>query len=65
MPYFLVTCGECTEATDNNNGTSLGDRLSAEVTVFSEQNSVANKNAASVSDCKYISCSFNSMNDMH
>lgn len=65
MPYFFVTCGECMDATESNNGTSLADRLSADVTAFSEQNSVANKNAANVSDCKYISCNFDSMNDMH
>lgn len=65
MPYFFVTCGEWMDATDSNNGTSFADRLSADVTAFSEQNSVASKNAASVSDCKYISCNFDSMNDMH
>lgn len=52
MPYFLDTCGECMDAIDNNNGTSFADKLSAVVTVFSEQNSVANKNAANVSDCR-------------
>lgn len=52
IPYFFVTCGEWIDATDNSNGTSLADKLSAVVTVLSEQNSVANKNAANVSDCK-------------
>lgn len=52
MPYFFVTCGECIDATDNNNGTSFADKLSAEVTVFNEQNSVAKRNAANASDCK-------------
>lgn len=52
MPYFFVTCGECIEATDNRSGTSFADKLRAVVTVLSEQNSVASRNAASVSDCR-------------
>lgn len=43
----------------------MADRLRADVTVLSEQNSVANRKAANVSDCRYISCSFASRNDMH
>lgn len=64
-PYFFVTCGECTDATDSSNGTSFADRFSAAVTVLSEQNSVANRKAANVSDCKYSSCSFDSMYAIH
>lgn len=52
MPYFLETCGECIDATDSSSGTSFADKLSAVVTVLSEQNSVASKNAANVSDCR-------------
>lgn len=52
IPYFLVTCGECIEATDSRSGTSFADKLRAVVTVLREQNSVASKNAASVSDCR-------------
>lgn len=52
MPYFLVTCGECIDATDSSSGTSFADKLSAVVTVLSEQNSVASKKAANVSDCR-------------
>lgn len=64
-PYFFVTCGECTDATDSNSGTSLADTSSTDVTVLSEQNSVANRKAANVSDCMYNSCSFDSRYDMH
>lgn len=52
IPYFLVTWGEWIDATDSSNGTSFADKLSAVVTVFSEQNSVAKRKAANVSDCK-------------
>lgn len=52
MPYFLVTCGECIDATDSNRGTSLSVKLRVDVTVLSEQNSVVSKNSAKVSDCK-------------
>lgn len=52
MPYFLVTCGECMDATESNKGTSFADKFSAVVTVFSEQNSVARRNAAKASDCR-------------
>lgn len=65
MPYFFVTCGECIEATESNRGTSFADKFNALVTVFNEQNSVANRKAANVSDCRYISFSFDSKNDMH
>lgn len=63
-PYFLVTCGECIDATESKSGTSFSDRFRADVTVLSEQNSVASKKAASVSDCRYSSCSFDSMKDI-
>lgn len=53
------------EATDNNNGTSLADKSRADVIALSEQNSVASKNEANVSERMYISRSFDSMNDMH
>lgn len=53
------------DATDNNSGTSLADRFNAVVTELNEQNSVASKKAANVSDRMYISRSFDSMNDMH
>lgn len=65
MPYFFATWGEWIDAIDISRGISLADRSSSFVKVFSVQNSVSNKNAANVSDCKYISLSLDSINDMH
>lgn len=44
---------------------SLADRFKAEVTLFREQNSVAKRKAANVSEWMYISCSFDSKNARH
>lgn len=49
-PYFFVTCGEWMDAIESKRGTSLADRLSAAVIEFSEQNSVAKRNEANVSE---------------
>ncbi len=53
------------EAIDSKSGISLADKSSVFRSVLIVQNSVSNRKAARVSDCKYISFNFDSMKDMH
>lgn len=65
IPYFLATCGEWMEAMDISSGISLTDKFKVVVSMFNEQNSVSIRKVASVSDCRYISLNFDSINDRH
>lgn len=65
MPHFLLICGVCMDAIDSNSGISFSERFKTVVTALKEQKSVSNRNAANVSECRYISCNLDSMNDKH